>query len=60
MLIRMFDVHIDYTSVILGIALFLGLINWFGHARRHYHGPTIKFEGDGALQWTSIAVGQRE
>ncbi|KIW81502.1 hypothetical protein Z517_04527 [Fonsecaea pedrosoi CBS 271.37] len=37
----------NYTCVILGIALLLGIVNWFAHARRHYQGPTITFENEG-------------
>ncbi|ETI19532.1 hypothetical protein G647_09366 [Cladophialophora carrionii CBS 160.54] len=38
----------NYTSVILGFALLLGIGNWFAHARNHYQGPTISFEADGS------------
>ncbi|KAJ5432609.1 uncharacterized protein N7458_011765 [Penicillium daleae] len=31
----------NYTCVILGIALVLGFLNWLLHARRYYHGPVI-------------------
>ncbi|EXJ68395.1 uncharacterized protein A1O5_08187 [Cladophialophora psammophila CBS 110553] len=48
----------NYTCVILGIALLLGVMNWFAHARKHYQGPTIKFEGedDGHGRWAEIVA----
>jgi hypothetical protein len=50
---------LDYTPVILGIALLLGIANWFAHARKHYQGPAISFEADDDGRRTSfIAVGQ--
>lgn len=37
--------NIDYTVVILGILLLLGVVNWFFHARNHYDGPNIELLG---------------
>lgn len=34
--------YLDYTSVILGIALLLGNANWLLHARKHYQGPQLE------------------
>ncbi|EXJ79521.1 hypothetical protein A1O3_07800 [Capronia epimyces CBS 606.96] len=31
----------NYTCVVLGCMAFFGLINWFVHAKRHYHGPRL-------------------
>lgn len=38
-------VIIDYSSVMIGIAFVLVLINWFVHGKKHYHGPRIEFHG---------------
>ncbi|KEF62511.1 uncharacterized protein A1O9_00484 [Exophiala aquamarina CBS 119918] len=35
----------NYSSVMIGIAFFLVLINWFVHGKKHYHGPRIEFHG---------------
>lgn len=35
----------DYSSVMIGIAFVLVLINWFVHGKKHYHGPRIEFHG---------------
>ncbi|KIW63200.1 hypothetical protein PV04_10065 [Phialophora macrospora] len=49
----------NYTPVILGIALLLGIANWFAYARKHYQGPAISFGADDDGSPTSfIAVGQ--
>ncbi|KIY02165.1 uncharacterized protein Z520_02303 [Fonsecaea multimorphosa CBS 102226] len=48
----------NYTCVILGIALLLGIANWFAHARKHYQGPTITFEngGDDGVPWAATVA----
>jgi choline transport protein len=38
----MLNLILDYTCVILGIALVLGIANWFLHAKKYYEGPTIQ------------------
>ncbi|OAP56145.1 hypothetical protein AYL99_09324 [Fonsecaea erecta] len=48
----------NYTCVILGIALLLGIANWFAHARKHYQGPTITFEGDDEARWAAMVAEQ--
>ncbi|XHG02048.1 hypothetical protein AWENTII_005411 [Aspergillus wentii] len=34
--------NMNYTSVVLVIMLILGVLNWFTHAKRHYHGPRLE------------------
>lgn len=38
--------NLDYTCVILGFYLLLGLANWWLHAKEQYNGPVMeKWEG---------------
>ncbi|KAL6234760.1 hypothetical protein BDW75DRAFT_230860 [Aspergillus navahoensis] len=34
--------NMNYASVVLVVVLIIGVANWFGYARGHYHGPRLE------------------
>lgn len=31
----------DYSSAVIGVMALLAIANWFGYARKYYHGPRL-------------------
>jgi choline transport protein len=35
------DSILDYASAVIGVMAIFAALNWFCHARKHYHGPRL-------------------